>query len=116
MKKFTINVNGWWLVCLGAFAAGALLAFDLFDTDKAKQFIKTPSLIDSSAQGYLMNVMAPYCEDEPSTTLTYTCWSSTTSTQVIMKTEVIGGTNTFNTKASGTWANRASLTYTGIND
>jgi len=116
MKKFSVTISGWWLVGAAILVAGALKAFDLQDTDKGAQLLTNPSIITGTAQGQLWQTMPPYCVDVQSSALTYVCYSSTTGSQLIKRIQTVGSTNIFMTKATGTWANRASLTYTGIND
>ena len=102
------------IVVLALAVAAAVFARDVLDTDEQKLLATNKGNLGADA-GFLSKYTQAYQIDEANSTNTYQRWQSGAGTVWIMKISVSGTVTTWE-KATGTWANRASLTYEAIND
>lgn len=91
------------------------MAFDMQDTDKGKQLLNTPTQIGGTEQGLMYKLLTPYVVDQTNSALIYMRYKSGTGSILIVR---ISSSSTLVTyeKAIDTWANRATATYSPIND
>jgi len=116
MQKFTSWFGGLVLgviITVGA-VYGMVLALDVNSTDDMKKltFNNLPSTKDA---GMMMKYAQCYQLEEAGSDTYYKRWNSGSGSNLIMRIKKSGDIWTYE-KATDTWANRATATYSAINE
>lgn len=98
-----------------AFTSIFVMAFQTIDTDKLAQFVNTPSYLSGVEQGITYKSMTAYQVDQTDPNCIYMRFKSGAGTVLVLRITTAASIITYE-KATGTWANRATLTYTGLYD
>lgn len=114
--KSAIVMLGWSVVSvlIGVVFASIVMALETTSTEDMRR-LASNSIPDSEDTGLMMKYAQPYQVEEAGSNTYYTRWHSGTGKVLLMRTKKTGLIWTYE-KATDTWANRVTATYTAVNE